>query len=154
MVIDQIKHLENYALSQEDCRLITEFIDRAKAEKLPVGKYELDGERVFAMVQSYETREHSEGKMETHIQYIDLQYMMEGEETVYLNFADELSVKEDQTPAKDMIFYHIPEQSIPAYLKEEMFLLLYPWDAHMPCIHAMSGQMPVKKIVFKIRRNS
>ena len=76
--------------------------------------------------------------------------MMDGEELVFLNFADELNVIEDQTPEGDFVFYRTPDESVCAKLKTGMFMLMYPWDAHLPCCR-INSPSPVKKLVFKIR---
>ncbi|MBU9726157.1 YhcH/YjgK/YiaL family protein [Diplocloster modestus] len=150
MIIDKIEHLREYALTKRQCGLIRDFIREAGLNMPPEGRYELDGDKLFALVQCYETREKSVGKMESHKAHLDLQYMMDGEELVYLNFSDELQVMEDQTPKEDFVFYRTPDESIGAKLKTGMFMLMYPWDAHLPCCQ-INGTSPVKKIVFKIR---
>lgn len=150
MIIDKIEHLQAYGLTERQCGLIQDFIREAGAKMPPEGRYELDGDKLFVLVQCYETREKSAGKMESHKAHLDLQYMMDGEELVFLNFADELNVIEDQTPEGDFVFYRTPDESVCAKLKTGMFMLMYPWDAHLPCCR-INGPSPVKKLVFKIR---
>ena len=46
------------------------------------GKYEIDGENIFALVSEYETRGKESSQFEAHRKYVDLQYMIGGEEWV------------------------------------------------------------------------
>ena len=71
MIIDNLKTASRYAAMCEGLAKGFSFIERAKKENLAVGKYEIDGDNVFAMVQEYDTKVAS--KTESHLKYIDIQ---------------------------------------------------------------------------------
>ena len=75
MIVDNISRLDKYNLSKEVVEKILAFVDKANNEELELGRYDLDGDNLFALVQSYKGKEHSEGKWETHKKYADLQYV-------------------------------------------------------------------------------
>lgn len=149
MIIDDIKNLDKYPQFVNMALLISEFIERVGKEGISEGKYELLGEKLFAIVQKYETRDKIEARMESHKRYADLQYMYRGKELIFYDMADELEVEEEYSSEKDIVFYKCSPDKGGICLKEGMFGYYEPQDAHMPCI-AASNKSLVTKIVFKI----
>ena len=152
MIFDKIENLDRYREFAEYRKLIRDFIKQDKSEHLAEGRYELDGENLFALVQTYETKDKDDARMEAHRKYADLQFMEEGEERIYVDFADELEVEEDRTPDQDILFYKKAEDHGFNLLTEGTFGYYAPQDAHMPCIKNKEKQN-VRKIVFKIAGN-
>ncbi len=150
MIADKIKRMESYPELRDSAKLIKDFIGKVKEENLPDGKYELQGEDLFALVQRYETREKKTSRMESHRKYIDLQYMLSGEEMFYCAFAEDLTIAEDKFEQNDIGFFEPCNEEIGIHLKEDMFVYLLPSDAHMPCCQ-IEGAKAVEKIVFKIK---
>ena len=93
MIFDKIENLDRYREFAEYGKLIRDFIKQDKSEHLAEGRYKLDGENLFALVQTYETKDKDDAQMESHRKYADLQFMEEGEERIYVDFADELEVE-------------------------------------------------------------
>ena len=57
MIFDKIENLDRYREFAEYGKLIRDFIKQDKSEQSPAeGRYELDGENLFALVQTYETK--------------------------------------------------------------------------------------------------
>lgn len=120
--------------------------------QLPVGKYPLDGDNIFVIVNDYQTKPKSTAPFEVHQQYIDVQYVVSGEEEFgYLPLAD-------QTPSKPYFdkhdyaeFNYESNKHNAAYiqLKAGMFALFFPGDMHMPG----TGDTPtsVRKVVIKVK---
>ena len=149
MIFDKIENLDRYREFAEYGKLIRDFIKQDKSEHLAEGRYELDGENLFALVQTYETKDKDDARMEAHRKYADLQFMEEGEERIYVDFADELEMEEDRTPDQDILFYKKAGDHGFNILTEGTFGYYAPQDAHMPCIKNKEKQN-VRKIVFKI----
>ena len=137
MIFDKIENLDRYREFAEYGKLIRDFIKQDKSENL------------FALVQTYETKDKDDARMEAHIKYADLQFMEEGEERIYVDFADELEMEEDRTPDQDILFYKKAGDHGFNILTEGTFGYYAPQDAHMPCIKNKEKQN-VRKIVFKI----
>lgn len=150
MIIDKITNLDKYMDLKEIKDDILRFIEKSEKEQLPDGRYEIRGEDLFALVQSYQTRDLSEGRLESHVLYTDLQYIAKGEEVIYWHNIDELEVEEDKRPAADAIFYHVRQPKNGCVLKNGMFGYYMPADGHMPCMR-VDISVDVKKIVFKIK---
>ena len=85
MILDTISNAKNYeALSPR----LTEALRAAAAyptDPYVVGRTELDGDNLFLLANSYETKPlNEESLLEAHRKYIDVMYMVEGEEIIYV----------------------------------------------------------------------
>ena len=58
------------------------FLDQPGLAKLADGKYEINGDHVFALVQRVPGRKATEGELEGHRKYIDIQYVISGNESM------------------------------------------------------------------------
>ncbi len=150
MIADKITNIKNYPLFKKYGDLICSFIEKDKNENLKDGRYDLDGDRLFASVQTYESKDLSEGMIEAHELYCDLQYIVKGEEYIYYSSLEELDLIEDRRPGADIVFYNGKGVKSRTHLTEGMFGFYFPTDGHMPGI-AVNETMSMKKIVFKIR---
>jgi len=117
--------------------------------KFSNGKYELDGNNVYAMVQSYETLKEEELKFEAHREYIDLQFVAGGKEIIKWTNTTALTPCTQYNEGKDYILYEEHEGTC-IKLKDGWFTILLPDDAHKPkCVWEQSET--IKKIVVKIK---
>ena len=115
---------------------------------LPLGRNEV-GAGCFANVQEYNTK--LESKYELHRRYIDVQLLTSGEELVYV--ADREDAREPQgefNTKNDFILYASATKERKVTVSPESWLILYPTDAHMPCMAIDGVSRPVRKIVVKI----
>lgn len=124
------------------------FLKSANLKELPLGKQELEGEHLFVIVQEYYGKLKSDALYESHKKYIDIQYVIEGEELMGLTTLDKVTVKEPYSDEKDIAFYDFEGGD---YLKAtpENFFLFFPEDVHRPSI-TTGDSVQIKKIVVKI----
>lgn len=112
------------------------------------GKYPIDGENLFCMVQNYDTTPAEGQEFEAHRQYADIQILLDGEESILWAPQDSLSVSKPYT--EDAELYHLVTGGTEIVLKPGLFCVLLPGDAHAPCIaHGKPAQ--VKKVVVKVK---
>ncbi len=152
MIVDHMENIVQYPQLQKYAEEMTGFIEKCRLESLPAGRYELlpDG-RMFALLQCYETKSKEDARMESHINYADLQYILEGREIIYYDLSRELAAEEDRTVENDIIFYRKQQDKGGCLLTAGMFGYYAPQDAHMPCVRCGEAAEKVTKIVFKIR---
>ena len=111
------------------------------------GRYNIDGDKVFVNVQSYETK--LKAQFEAHRKYIDIQYMIKGEEKIGIaKYSDCFPVTPYDTD-KDIEFLTCDDNDNYYILREGEFLIFYPEDAHQPSL-AIDTQKLVKKAVIKV----
>jgi biofilm protein TabA len=148
MIVTDLEHaLQQVALTPA-LRKAFDFLRQHGAEALADGRVDIDGERAYALVQSYETR--VEPKFEAHRKYLDIQYMAAGEEIIGWAFIDRMIVDAAYDAAKDVCLGHVPpEDMTPVRLSAGQLAVLYPTDAHAPRL-AAGTPTSVKKIVVKV----
>jgi YhcH/YjgK/YiaL family protein len=124
------------------------FLTKTDFRTLEFGKHILEGDDLFVIYMEYESKEPAECKMENHKKYIDIQYMVSGEELIGVTtLKDQIpTVPYDET--KDVAFYKNDYTSL-IKLAQDQFAIFFPHDLHMPCIKAAQVS-PVRKAVFKI----
>lgn len=127
-----------------------DFLLRPGIGNLPDGRIELDGERVFAIVQRYETIAGGMPRFEYHRKYIDIQCVVSGEEIIGWAPADRIYVLEPYDEDKDIAFGSVPAGDwTPLLLLPGRAAVLFPDDGHAPKL-AVAAPLPVVKIVVKI----
>ncbi|MGK9368754.1 YhcH/YjgK/YiaL family protein [Melioribacter sp. Ez-97] len=148
MILDQIKHTEIYYPLGENFRKAFEFLKSSDLENIDEGKYEIDGDNVFAVVQNYDTKPRTAGKWEAHKKYADIQFIVSGKEKIGFSFPTKMIVTEDYNPDKDLMFLKGEGEFL--ILESGYFAVFFPTDIHMPGI-AVNLSTPVKKVVVKVK---
>lgn len=151
MIIDRIENLNAYGvISKNDVEQISQFIKRVGTEHLSEVKFFLQETDLYAMVQNYETKEKENCRFESHREYIDIQYIVNGKEQLYCDNTEHLGKGGIYNEQNDIIFYDDSNENSSIILEKGMFALLFPWDAHKPCCSVRDKEY-VTKIVFKLR---
>lgn len=147
MIIDSLDNVKHYRNLSERLKKGLEFLEEIDFESIEPGRYNIEGDDIFAMVQEYNTKSPSDAKVEAHERYIDIQYVVKGEE--YLGYAplDDQDITEAYDAEKDLVFFNAETNNIK--LGERMFAILYPTDLHAPGVMIESSK-PVKKVVVKV----
>lgn len=150
MIVNNAFEVNKYDYLQDRFKKAYEFLQRKDLKDLPAGKYEIDGDDVFAMVQEYETSPEKKLQLESHKKYFDIQYMIEGEEIFLETDARILNVKIPYDEASDVMFYEDCEKVTTVYLTDGQMAVVAPEEAHKPRC-AVGRPMKVRKIVVKVR---
>ncbi|HEU5078331.1 MAG TPA: YhcH/YjgK/YiaL family protein [Opitutaceae bacterium] len=122
-----------------------------RIQRVPEGKterVELSG-GAFALEQVYRSKARNEGIFESHRAYIDVQVIFSGSEIIEVNDIAGLALKEDRTPAQDVLLYQVPPACTQLRLGPGDAAILYPVDGHMPQIAPESPGL-VRKTVIKV----
>ncbi len=117
---------------------------------MEVGTYEVDGDFYF-MIQEYETKEPAVCRLETHKNYIDIQWIISGEEAIDTVNVAGLTVEEAYDADRDVAFWKKPAEMCHIVLSSGSYAILPPSIAHQPGMRAESLASPVKKCVGKVR---
>lgn len=91
MIADNLKNCSLYTSTCKGLDKAFEFIKKYEQNELPEGRYDIDGEKVYAMVQHYDTFPKEQAKWEAHRIYIDLQYVSKGNEIITWTNIDNLT---------------------------------------------------------------
>lgn len=150
MIVDNIKNCEMYYKLNKGFEKAFDFIKKAVRENLPIGKYEIDGNEVYALIQEYKTKLKEEGKFEGHRKYIDIQYIISGIEKIDVIDISKLESNIEYNEEKDIEFYKDNSKTGNVVLEEGEYAIFYPTDIHKPGM-VFDSITDVKKIVVKVK---
>ncbi|MEI6083775.1 MAG: YhcH/YjgK/YiaL family protein [Verrucomicrobiota bacterium] len=150
MILDELTEWRRYAGLLPGLDKAFEFLEKFDLTR-PDGRYELDGDRVYCLVQRYKTKPVDQGVYEAHRKYTDLQFIVAGRETIL--WAPLTALETVRTPYvddKDYALYESIPGSTPLRLSAGQFAILFPADGHAPCLE-LDGPCDVIKVVVKVR---
>ena len=148
MIIDKIENAHLYEDLGERISKSFDYIEATNLKTLSAGKYPIDGENIFALVSEYKTKPESEGKLEAHKKYIDVQYVISGEELMgYVPLGGQ-RILEQYKEENDIVFF-TGDKSF-TKVSAGMFAIFFPEDVHMPGI-CVEKKSKIKKLVIKVR---
>ncbi|MCR4881497.1 MAG: YhcH/YjgK/YiaL family protein [bacterium] len=146
MIKDVLINAEKYYNLSPSIERALKFLQNTDFSKYEKGSYDIDGRNLYMNVEEYTTR--VSDNIEAHKKYIDIQYMIKGEENMGVTTLDNLVVTDEYAEEKDVEFY---KGDAPLTLvKENEFIIFYPTDAHLPC-QVADIPKTVKKVIVKIK---
>lgn len=147
MIYCSIKDFNKYStvVSDELINKITEITP----ESFKPGRIVIKGDEQFLNLFSYETKSRNDAVLEAHKKYIDVMYVVEGEENVYVKNAKDASITKEYDEKDDYLLLSLDEDASTVRLYPGMLLLLFPEDAHAPGCNTDTVKS-VKKIVGKV----
>jgi YhcH/YjgK/YiaL family protein len=150
MIVATIDDLKRYRGMSPRLDCAFDWIMDGSWKGLADGRHAIQGEEIYALVQRYETRELSAGKLEAHRKYIDIQMLAGGEELIHVTPAEGLEVIEAYKP--DIEFFSMPAGGPVhvVHLKPGVVAVLFPEDAHMPCLRCGEAAAAATKVVVKV----
>ncbi len=149
MIVDRIDNKNLYVNLSPGIRAALNYLTETDLSALKVGRYDIDGDDLFALVQEYQTIPQEQGKWECHRKYIDIQFIVEGTEQIgYANVRD-MKIVTEYNPVKDISF--LTGKGNYVTLNKGFFGIYFPNDAHMPKVAPDNTTGKVKKVVVKIK---
>ncbi len=147
MIIDRLENADRYADLHPGFRAAFELLRSFDFDAAPDGPAEIDGQRLTINVLRRDLKTPEEAKLEAHEKYVDIQYVVRGNEVFGWKLTSECERPQaPYNPEKDVILFEDePDAHWP--LLEGMFAVFFPEDAHAPMI----GEGSIEKIVVKVR---
>lgn len=150
MIVSDLVHVERQTLMTPSLRKAFAFLLSHDLLDRPDGRVEIDGARVFAIVQRYETMAVDAPKFEGHRKYIDVQFIASGHEVIGWAPIEQVSITEAYDADKDICFGAVAEGTwTPVHLAAGQCAVLWPEDGHAPKL-AADASSAVMKIVVKV----
>ena len=147
MVIDTLAHRAAWRGLHPRLVRGLEFLRAADLMKLPLGRHEIDGERLLTIVDEYTTRPPERCRLEAHRRYHDIQHLVTGREWIGYAPLDRVRAVEPHDEARDVAFFEGEYDVLT--LHGGMFAIFAPHDAHAPQM-MIDRPEPVRKIVVKV----
>lgn len=148
MIIDKLSNSHLYSGLGERIDKVFAYLKETDFSIIELGKYEIDGENIFALVNEYNTKDETEGKLEAHKKYIDVQFVAKGSELMGYAPLEIQKVIDDYNEQNDITFFSGDKSFI--QVDEGMFAIFFPTDVHLPGIK-VNKKSYVKKIVIKVK---
>ena len=146
MILDRLTNASQYRAIAPRLWQGLEFLTSHPLAELSVGRHEIDGDRIFALVQEYTTKLPTECKYEAHRKYCDIQTLGGGTERIGWAHLAQMQESVVYNNDKDIAFFD--GQGDLFTLTPGAFAVFFPHDVHMPCVQAVTPSI-VKKIVVK-----
>jgi YhcH/YjgK/YiaL family protein len=127
-----------------------EFISQTDFSTLTPGKYDIIPGKMFCLYQQMNTVPVEEMRAESHFKFVDIQYLLQGEETIGVaRGTAQHQVVEDRAEQHDIVFYDKTDNESFIHLLPDMFAVFFPEDIHRPCCQTHSPSF-IRKAVIKI----
>lgn len=127
-----------------------DYIRQCDVSVLEPGRHEVQGTDMYMMVFDGVTKPVSELRAESHFQYTDIHYVVEGEERI--GFAPNgmgFEVVQDLRDQDALLYERVPGEMM-LQLKKGDFVVLFPGEVHRPWVCAEQCA-PLRKLVVKLK---
>ncbi|TVZ57533.1 YhcH/YjgK/YiaL family protein [Flavobacteriaceae bacterium MAR_2010_105] len=148
MIVEKLKNATLHLGLNERINKAISYIQTTDFSQLEVGRYDIEGKCIYALVFEYETNSINEGYLEAHKKYIDVHYIVEGGEGVGFAALDKQEAIEAYNVDDDYTLFKGDYSLIS--LKKGMMAIFFPDDLHKPGIKTEKFSR-VKKVVVKVK---
>ena len=146
--LDIVEFSSRYSANPGRWQRAFEFLATTNLANMKPGRYELDGEQLFAIVLAV-AKDEADTRFEAHKKYADIQYVIAGRERIGVVPLESARMVEPYDDAKDIAFFETNENNYrPASAKN--FFVFFPDEAHRPGVRVSEDEQ-VKKIVIKVK---
>ncbi len=150
MILGEMKSNDSYVNVHPKFTLAFDFLEKCFAEGVEVGRHEIDGDNVYALVMEYTSKEKENPRFETHDNYIDIQCMLHGSECQWYLPRKCLQELGPYNPEKDITFYGFTGKGSKLVLEPGDYAIYFPQDGHLPGMVA-EPNVNCTRIVVKIK---
>lgn len=146
MILDVLENAYRYLALNKGFAKAVEFLLRPDLNELPVERYGIDGDRVYAMVAKDNGRKKEDALLETHEKYIDIQLVLAGTDDMGWKAKSLCKQPSGEYNQETDAQFFADEPDVWLSIKRGTFVIFLPEDAHMPLIS--SGEL--HKVVVKV----
>ncbi len=126
------------------------FLKNSDLTKMEPKRYDIDGDKLYAIISEAMTKNEEDTKFEAHRKYIDIQHVISGAEQMSITpIADKQDELVAYDPARDIEFLTVKATSSFEATPDKLFIF-FPSDIHRPSVKIGENKM-VRKVVVKVR---
>lgn len=150
MIFSKLNGGDTFAAYPEAIRTALEYLRNTDMISVPLGRHELDGDRMFVNVMDMTTHPFEGSHPEVHQKYIDLMYWPEGGERI--GVAPYLGSEPvyEAHPENDITLLDTVQNESILTATAGCFGVFFPWDAHRPGLFLGDFPATSRKCVIKI----
>lgn len=130
-----------------------EGVTKLDLDELPPGRYDLEGDLIYCLIQDATPRTLAESHAETHFRYIDIQIPVGARERFGFALPESnLVACEDNLMERDIAFFPPPANEFFMDVDPGSYLVFFPGELHRPCV-MISSNTPFRRAVVKVHSN-
>lgn len=151
MLIGNLKQIEcqRYGMHPVLSKAI-DFLQNTDFRQQENGKYVIDGDRLYVNVMELTSKFIEDTAAEKHRRYIDIHYLLEGEETIgWVFHREEMIPSQAFNEEQDYELYQVVADERYISLTPDMYVILYPNEIHRPGL-CQGVPASIRKAVVKI----
>jgi biofilm protein TabA len=149
MIFSALSQSPRYATLHPLFQRAFDYIRATDLYNMAPGRYNILGDDLIVIVEHAQGRRREDARLETHRRYIDIQLVLEGDESMgWKPLLDCLNPVSEHSMEKDIRFFHDAPASWVA-VPPDHFCIFFPEDAHAPLV----GSGTVRKVIFKVAVN-
>jgi biofilm protein TabA len=151
MLIDHLQHASQYYNASHNVAKALQWLQQHQHQlaNMENGQYEIDGDNVYAIVNSYNTKPAADCGWEAHKVYCDIHYSVTGSERIGYAPIHTMTEIQAYNTEKDYSLYTGKGDWV--LVSEGMFCLLMPQDIHAPGAFVDGQTEFLKKVVIKLK---
>ena len=147
--INAVEFAQQYAANKELWDALFAFLRDADLKTIAAGKHDIIPGRVWVNILEYTPKDAAATKIESHENFIDLQWTFEGDEVMGVA-TGKVTPTGPYDPVKDRTNYTTEEEIVYSPAPADRFFLYFPCDMHQPSVSAKQPATPSRKAVGKI----
>ena len=146
MVLDTLGCAERYAGLHPRFAEAFRYLARTDLSALPTGRTDIDGDRLFVILDRKDGRGREGARLEAHRRYVDIQFTIDGDEEIgWTSLAACIAPDAPFDATKDIVFFN-DAPSTWLRVPRGSFAIFFPEDAHAP----LAGRGALVKAIVKI----
>lgn len=155
MIVSNINspELELYAKMNERFAMAFDTVKKIFSEGIEDGKHSIKADELYVNVMTYVPKSAELSCFEAHKKYVDIQVILEGEEIIGFESAEELEITKEYAAEGDCMLYAMNDRYDSVRVKAGEFAIIFPEEPHAPGIAASAAPTKVRKAVVKVLWN-
>ena len=149
MLVSRLEDVHKYLAYTARFEKAFTWLRTADLASLPLGVHIIDGDRITANIQEFDTVSSSEKAYEAHRRYADIHYVIAGEELVSIAHVSQVQPLQAFDEQADFCLYSEPASCMLIPLQADEFVVAYPEDAHKPGC-ALTAPSHIRKVCIKV----
>jgi YhcH/YjgK/YiaL family protein len=146
MILDSLKNLPSFFALNGLFPKAYEFLSIVQQRDFPVGKFPIEDDLLFAIVEETHGKGTENCRLEAHRKYIDIHYVISGIDTIgWLPLNHCRTIDQAYSRESDKIFFKDRPSSWLS-LEPGFVCICFPEDAHAP----LAGDGHLKKVILKV----
>lgn len=125
-------------------------LEAAAAKPFEAGRHAVSGEELFLVALDYTTKPQEEAIVEGHRAYVDVMYILEGEERIdYLPLREITNITREYDESGDCFLAKLEPTASQIHARAGDIVIFFPEDGHAPGLNWCAPK-GVKKLIAKV----